>query len=139
MRDRGARERGAHDFDTNLVVEAGAGSGKTSLLIERVLCQMLARGLDVDGFAALTFTEKAAAEMRKRLASALAELAALAGESVPPEQVGEATEAMRAYRWLSLAQSPESIADTAKRRLASIVAAFGVQLLAQGLQRLACP
>lgn len=123
MRDRGARERGAHDFDTNLVVEAGAGSGKTSLLIERVLCQMLARGLDVDGFAAITFTEKAAAEMRKRLASALAELAELAGARVPPEQVGEETEAERAYRWLSLAQSPESIADTAKRRLASIVAA----------------
>jgi len=123
VKDTRERERGAHDFDTNLVVEAGAGSGKTSLLVERVLCQMLARGLDVDGFAAITFTEKAAAEMRKRLAAALAELAELARERVPPEQVGEVTEAQRAYRWLARTQSFETIADTAKRRLANLVGA----------------
>ena len=123
MRDAPERERGAHDFDTNLVVEAGAGSGKTSLLVERVLCQMLARGLDVDGFAAITFTEKAAAEMRKRLAAALAELAELARKRIPPAQVGEVTEAQRAYRWLAREQSPETIADTAKRRLANLVGA----------------
>ncbi|MEX2205111.1 MAG: UvrD-helicase domain-containing protein [Myxococcota bacterium] len=123
MRDARERERGAHAFDTNLVVEAGAGSGKTSLLVERVLCQMLARGLDVDGFAAITFTEKAAAEMRKRLAAALAELAALASARVAPDSVGRTTEAQRAYAWLAREQSPAAIAETARRRLASLVGA----------------
>ncbi len=123
MKDASERERGAHDFETNLVVEAGAGSGKTSLLVERVLCQMLARGLDVDGFAAITFTEKAAAEMRKRLAAALAELAELARRRAAPEGVGGQTEAQRAYVWLAREQSPEAIADTAKRRLSDLVGA----------------
>ncbi len=123
VEDAGERERGARDFDTNFVVEAGAGSGKTSLLVERVLCQMLARGLEVDAFAAITFTEKAAAEMRKRLAAALAELAELAKNRVPPEQLGEETEAQRAYRWLAREQSPETLTTESKRRLANLVGA----------------
>ena len=35
--DQAARSRAASDFDTNLVIVAGAGTGKTSLLVERIL------------------------------------------------------------------------------------------------------
>ena len=36
-RDHAARVRAAADFTTNLVVSAGAGTGKTTLLVERIL------------------------------------------------------------------------------------------------------
>lgn len=51
----------------NIIVEAGAGTGKTTLLINRLCYQILDRGLKVDEIIALTFTEKAAAEIKIRL------------------------------------------------------------------------
>ena len=61
------RERGGP-----LLVSAGAGSGKTSVLVERVLSRILAAdGVDVDRLLIVTFTEAAAAEMRERIAAAL--------------------------------------------------------------------
>ena len=51
----------------NIIVEAGAGTGKTTLLISRLCYQILDRGLKVDEVIALTFTEKAAAEIKIRL------------------------------------------------------------------------
>src|SRR5262249_27766383 len=46
--DAAARERAATDFDHNLCVTAGAGCGKTSLLVERVLYAVLARGTPLE-------------------------------------------------------------------------------------------
>ena len=54
-------------FGKNLVVEAGAGTGKTSSLIKRIGVTVLAKGITVDKIVALTFTEKAAAEIKNRL------------------------------------------------------------------------
>lgn len=51
----------------NLVVEAGAGTGKTTLLIERLCLALLAQGIRAPRLVALTFTEKAAAEIKTRL------------------------------------------------------------------------
>ncbi|MBP5404302.1 MAG: UvrD-helicase domain-containing protein [Elusimicrobiaceae bacterium] len=51
---------------TNLVVEAGAGTGKTTLLIDRLCLCVLAQGTPVEKVVALTFTEKAAAEIKTR-------------------------------------------------------------------------
>jgi len=69
--DAPARTRAATDFERNLCVTAGAGCGKTSLLVERVLHAVLARGTPLERIAAITFTEKAAAEMRERVLAAL--------------------------------------------------------------------
>ncbi len=50
----------------NVVVEAGAGTGKTTLLIDRLCLCVLAQDTPVEKLVALTFTEKAAAEMKTR-------------------------------------------------------------------------
>ncbi len=61
------------DLDHNLAVVAGAGSGKTSALVDRLIAHVLV-GTPLDQIAAITFTRKAAAEMRARFASELQNL-----------------------------------------------------------------
>ncbi|MHB1629471.1 MAG: UvrD-helicase domain-containing protein [Bacilli bacterium] len=59
-----------------VLVSAGAGSGKTSVLVERVKRLVLVDALDIDRILIVTFTEAAAAEMRARIAAALREAVA---------------------------------------------------------------
>ncbi|MBP2351524.1 ATP-dependent exoDNAse (exonuclease V) beta subunit [Kribbella aluminosa] len=65
--DGDARERIRSDTDATLFVEAGAGSGKTHALVERVRTLVLRDGVPLRTIAAVTFTEKAGAELRDRL------------------------------------------------------------------------
>ncbi|WP_433005926.1 UvrD-helicase domain-containing protein [Kribbella sp. CA-294648] len=65
--DGEARERIRTDTSSTLFVEAGAGSGKTHALIERVTTLVLRDGVPLSAIAAVTFTEKAGAELRDRL------------------------------------------------------------------------
>lgn len=58
----------------NIVVEAGAGTGKTTLLIERLCLAVLAQGTPVEKLVALTFTDKAAAGIKTRLVAKLQSL-----------------------------------------------------------------
>lgn len=51
---------------TNILISAGAGSGKTTVLSERVI-RILSDGIDVDRLIILTFTNAAAAEMKARI------------------------------------------------------------------------
>ena len=62
----------------DVVVTAGAGSGKTSTLVARYAC-LLAEGITPRQVAAITFTRKAAREMRSRLRGKLIELQEAAG------------------------------------------------------------
>ena len=64
--DSRARERIASDLSANLLVEAGAGSGKTTELVRRLLTLVSSGTATVDRLAAVTFTRKAAAELRER-------------------------------------------------------------------------
>lgn len=57
--------------DKNLLVAAAAGSGKTAVLVERIIRQILAGECDVDRILVVTFTHAAAEEMRVRIESAL--------------------------------------------------------------------
>jgi len=66
--------RSACDPAHSVVVEACAGSGKTFLLVARML-RLLLEGCEPSELLAITFTRKAAAEMRERLLSLLQELA----------------------------------------------------------------
>jgi ATP-dependent helicase/nuclease subunit A len=57
----------------NLIVEAGAGTGKTKTLVARYLRHVLVDGFSPQEVVALTFTEKAAQEMRERVQDQLAQ------------------------------------------------------------------
>ncbi|WP_104116846.1 exodeoxyribonuclease V subunit beta [Arthrobacter sp. B1805] len=62
--DRGLIET---DLGTNVFVEAGAGSGKTHELVERICTLVMTGGVELKNIAAITFTEKAAGELRDRV------------------------------------------------------------------------
>ena len=59
--------------DKNILVCASAGSGKTTVLIARLMDLVVKDRISIDNILAMTFTEAAANEMKKRLASALNE------------------------------------------------------------------
>ncbi len=63
--------------DGDLLLDAGAGSGKTSVLVERFVRAVLDDGVDVGAILAITFTEKAAAELRERVRARLRALGAV--------------------------------------------------------------
>jgi ATP-dependent exoDNAse (exonuclease V) beta subunit len=54
-------------------VSAGAGTGKTAVLVERVVRAVCDRGLDVDSILVITYTRRAAGELRTRIRAALAD------------------------------------------------------------------
>ena len=57
--------------DQNILVSASAGSGKTTVLVGRLMDLVLKDRIRVDQILAMTFTEAAANEMKKRLSAAL--------------------------------------------------------------------
>ncbi|MDR0734121.1 MAG: UvrD-helicase domain-containing protein [Elusimicrobiota bacterium] len=58
----------------NIIVEAGAGTGKTTILIERLCYLILGEDIPIDKIIALTFTEKAASEIKIRLLSKIQQI-----------------------------------------------------------------
>ena len=75
--DAAARAR-AVDPSHNVVLEASAGTGKTHVLVDRYL-NLLSRGVDPANVLAITFTRKAAAEMRGRILTELRKRAEAGG------------------------------------------------------------
>jgi ATP-dependent helicase/nuclease subunit A len=75
--DRAARELAETTFDRNVVVVAGAGTGKTTLLVNRLVYLLMKEPapVPITQVVALTFTNKAATEMKVRLRERLAALA----------------------------------------------------------------
>ena len=67
LTDQAARDRVESDTAATLFVEAGAGTGKTYALVRRLSALLLEDQVPIDQIAAITFTEKAAAELRDRL------------------------------------------------------------------------
>jgi ATP-dependent helicase/nuclease subunit A len=57
----------------SVFVSAGAGTGKTSVLVERYVQAVCERGIDVESILVITYTRKAAGELRSRIRAALRE------------------------------------------------------------------
>jgi ATP-dependent exoDNAse (exonuclease V) beta subunit len=82
LQDSAAREAIRHALDETLVVEAAAGTGKTTELVERIVRILAVGKAKVENIVAVTFTEKAAGELKLRLRAALdGARAASAGEA----------------------------------------------------------
>ena len=60
--------------DARFTVRAGAGSGKTRVLVDRYVRHVAELGHEPDSIVAVTFTRKAAAEMKKRIVARLRDL-----------------------------------------------------------------
>ena len=71
-----AQENAVYARNRNLIVSAAAGSGKTAVLVQRVIKMITAPDtpVDVDRLLIVTFTNPAAAEMKSRISSALADM-----------------------------------------------------------------
>ena len=85
------RDRIDTDLDRHLFVKAGAGSGKTHHLVQRILA-LVASGVPLRTIAAVTFTEKAAGELRERVRKELA----APGGPLSEEQRGNALDQLDA-------------------------------------------
>lgn len=70
--DEKARQSIIQDIDKNLFVEAGAGSGKTTMLVNRMV-SMIENGKPIEKICAITFTKNAALEFYKRFQEKLIE------------------------------------------------------------------
>jgi ATP-dependent exoDNAse (exonuclease V) beta subunit len=96
--DAAAREAVATRLDETLFVEAGAGTGKTTALVGRIVA-LVEQGAELRRISAITFTEAAAAELRARVRTA-----------VPPEVVAQVDEAaistLHAFAQRLLAEHP---------------------------------
>ncbi len=60
LADQTERDRIARDLDTTLIVEAAAGTGKTTALVGRMVAAIAAGRAQLDRIVAVTFTELAA-------------------------------------------------------------------------------
>ncbi len=75
--DQPARDAVAGELDATLFVEAGAGTGKTTAMVGRIVALVTTGRARLSEIAAITFTEAAAAELRDRVTEALERAAAL--------------------------------------------------------------
>ena len=65
--DQAVRDRIRNDLETTLIIEAAAGTGKTTALVSRIVAVVASGRTELDKVVAVTFTEKAAGELKLRL------------------------------------------------------------------------
>src|SRR5262245_23116954 len=70
----------AYEINKHISVTAGPGSGKTTVLVERYLHILREHSLSIDQIVAITFTNRAANEMRERLRDDLNLMLRIAGD-----------------------------------------------------------
>ena len=65
------QEQAIYEKGKNILVAAAAGSGKTAVLVERIINKIINEKIDIDKLLVVTFTNAAAAEMRERVLKAI--------------------------------------------------------------------
>jgi len=65
------QEKAIYKKNNNILVAAAAGSGKTAVLVERIIEKILKDKIDIDKLLVVTFTNAAASEMRERVLDAI--------------------------------------------------------------------
>ncbi|MGH9346209.1 MAG: UvrD-helicase domain-containing protein [Vicinamibacterales bacterium] len=96
--DAEARRLISEALDDTLVVEAAAGTGKTTELVSRIL-EVLGRGkARVDEIVAVTFTEKAAGELKLRLRQQLEDARRAAADAATAARLGHAVQNLEEAR-----------------------------------------
>lgn len=65
------QEQAINEKDSNILVAAAAGSGKTAVLVERIIHKIIDEKIDIDQLLVVTFTNAAASEMRERVLDAI--------------------------------------------------------------------
>jgi ATP-dependent helicase/nuclease subunit A len=88
--DADARRAISEALDETLVVEAAAGTGKTTELVNRILRVLATGRATIDGIVAVTFTEKAAGELKLRVREALEKERVDASEAAVRERLEHA-------------------------------------------------
>ena len=61
------QQKAIDEDNSNILVAAAAGSGKTAVLVERIIQKILNQNIDIDRLLVVTFTNAAASEMRERV------------------------------------------------------------------------
>ena len=69
--DLDVREDIKYKLDVNMLIEAGAGSGKTTSMTNRMVSLITSEKCRVENIAAITFTRKAAQELKERFQNKL--------------------------------------------------------------------
>ena len=65
------QKQAIYEKDSNILVAAAAGSGKTAVLVERIINKIINENIDIDKLLVVTFTNAAASEMRERVLEAI--------------------------------------------------------------------
>ena len=65
------QKKAIEEKGSNILVAAAAGSGKTTVLVERIIQKIIKDKIDIDRLLIVTFTNAAASEMRERILNAL--------------------------------------------------------------------
>ncbi len=65
------QKQAIYEKNSNILVAAAAGSGKTAVLVERIIHKIIDEKIDIDKILVVTFTNAAASEMRERILDAI--------------------------------------------------------------------
>ena len=65
------QKQAIYEKNSNILVAAAAGSGKTAVLVERIINKIINENIDIDKLLVVTFTNAAASEMRERVLNAI--------------------------------------------------------------------
>jgi ATP-dependent helicase/nuclease subunit A len=115
LSDKEARARAISDLDASMTLNAGAGSGKTSVLTERIVTLFESGAVAPASLAAITFTEKAAGELLSRVRDRLEARLAEANTREDAERVAILTAVLDRFGEITLATIHSFCRDILRR------------------------